>query len=177
MRRYLIIPVIAAALAGCASAAVPMSARTVSVQAPYRAVPRRAEPYITPAPRTFSVLSHYDCAQLEALWVDAGGSPRYALSAAQVATAESGGDPYAVSPTDDFGLWQVNGSWGPVLATENPQGNARAAVYISHDGTDWAPWTTWRDGESGRECLLQYCYRLGGCTVTCGGCKGDKVMT
>lgn len=88
----------------------------------------------------------FGCAGLEALWDAAGGDAADAFTAAEIAMAESGGNPKAVSPTDDFGLWQVNGSHGPALATLSPSGNARAAVLISGDGTDWSPWTTYREG-------------------------------
>jgi hypothetical protein len=93
----------------------------------------------------------YDCAGLEELWGAAGGNPAAAFTAAEIAMAESGGNPDAVSPTDDYGLWQVNGSHGP-LATLNPQANARAAVQISGDGTNWSPWTTFETGAYAGRC-------------------------
>lgn len=86
------------------------------------------------------------CAGLEALWREAGGPAWAEETAASVAMAESGGRQYAVSPTDDFGYWQINGSHGPALATFNAYGNARAAVLISDDGTNWSPWTTFISG-------------------------------
>lgn len=88
----------------------------------------------------------FGCRSLEALWDSAGGNPAEAFTAAEIAEAESGGDADAVSPTDDFGLFQINASHGSALATLNPSGNARAAVLISDDGTDWSPWTTYRTG-------------------------------
>lgn len=93
----------------------------------------------------------YSCSGLEQLWLAAGGNPADAVVAASVAMAESGGNPGAVSPTDDFGLWQINGSHG-VLATLNPLGNAEAAVSISGDGTDWSPWTTFTSGAYAGRC-------------------------
>jgi Lysozyme like domain/LysM domain len=92
------------------------------------------------------------CGGLEGLWEDAGGSAGEAEVAASVAMAESGGDQYALSPTDDYGYWQINGSWGPALATFNAEGNARAAVRISADGTDWDPWTTYTDDAYAGRC-------------------------
>jgi len=86
------------------------------------------------------------CAGLEALWREAGGPAWAEVTAASVAMAESGGRQYAVSPTDDFGYWQINGSHGPALATFNAYGNARAAVLISDGGTNWSPWTTFTSG-------------------------------
>jgi LysM repeat protein len=82
------------------------------------------------------------CSGLEALWEDAGGSHAAAFMAAEIAMAESGGRQYALSPTDDYGYWQINGSHGPAMATFDAYGNARAAIAISGDGTDWEPWTT-----------------------------------
>src|SRR5262249_27820723 len=52
------------------------------------------------------------CSGLEALWEAAGGSHSEAFMAAEIAMAESGGRQYAVSPTNDYGYWQINGSHG-----------------------------------------------------------------
>jgi len=86
------------------------------------------------------------CSGLEALWEAAGGSHAEAFIAAEIAMAESGGQQYAVSPTNDYGYWQINGSHGPALATFNPIGNARAAIIISSNGSNWDPWTTYTSG-------------------------------
>jgi LysM repeat protein len=85
------------------------------------------------------------CSGLEALWEAAGGSHAEAFMAAEIAMAESGGQQYAVSPTNDYGYWQINGSHG-ALATFNPIGNANAAIIISNDGSNWDPWTTYVTG-------------------------------
>jgi LysM repeat protein len=87
------------------------------------------------------------CSGLEELWQDAGGSEGEAVMAASIAMAESAGNQYALSPTDDVGYWQINyPSWGPSLATYNALGNAKAAVQISANGTNWSPWTTYTSG-------------------------------
>jgi hypothetical protein len=111
-----------------------------------------AATYRTRAPRPHKTAKvpveargHYSCAALERLWDAAGGSPRASFIAAEIATAESGGNPRAISPTDDFGLWQINGSHG-ALATLSPWGNAKAAIIISGNGTNWHPWTTYNTG-------------------------------
>jgi LysM repeat protein len=93
----------------------------------------------------------YACSNLESLWDQAGGSPAHALMAAEIARAESGGNPNAISPTDDFGLWQINASNGS-LATLNTYQNARSAIILSHDGTNWNPWTTYRTGAYYGQC-------------------------
>jgi len=92
------------------------------------------------------------CSGLETLWEDAGGSHAGAFMAAEIAMAESGGNQYALSPTNDYGYWQINGSHGPAEATFNPIGNAEAAIAISGNGSDWYPWTTYVTGAYGGRC-------------------------
>ena len=91
------------------------------------------------------------CSGLEQLWDDAGGNPSDAFMAAEIAMAESGGNQYALSPTEDYGYWQINISNGS-LATFNAYGNARSAIIISDDGTNWGPWTTYREGLYAGKC-------------------------
>jgi LysM repeat protein len=86
------------------------------------------------------------CSGLEALWEAAGGSKGEAFIAAEIAMAESGGRQFAHSPTNDFGYWQINGGHGPAMATYDPLGNARAAIAISSNGSNWLPWTTYTSG-------------------------------
>jgi LysM repeat protein len=86
------------------------------------------------------------CTGLETLWEAAGGSHSEAFMAAEIAMAESGGRQYALSPTNDYGYWQINGSHGPAEATFNPMGNAKAAIAISDNGSDWDAWTTYTSG-------------------------------
>jgi LysM repeat protein len=85
------------------------------------------------------------CSGLEDLWRSAGGNPADAFMAAEIAMAESGGNQYALSPTDDRGYWQINVSNG-ALSTYDAYGNARAAITISDDGSNWDAWTTYRTG-------------------------------
>ena len=92
------------------------------------------------------------CSGLEALWEAAGGSHSAAFMAAEIAMAESGGNQYALSPTDDYGYWQINASHGPAEATFNPIGNAKAAIAISYDGTNWDAWTTYTSGAYAGRC-------------------------
>jgi LysM repeat protein len=91
------------------------------------------------------------CSGLEQLWEDAGGTPSQAFMAAEIAMAESSGNQYAVSPTDDYGYWQINAVHGS-MATFNPIGNAEAAVSISADGSNWTPWTTYTSGAYEGKC-------------------------
>jgi hypothetical protein len=105
-------------------------------------------------------------AQLEQLWIAAGGNPNEADTAAAIAQAESGGCQYAkAGPTDDrpvkectyrqttlensYGLWQINRDAHPDFTAAElytPAGNAAAAVTIAQAGVDFGPWTTFTDG-------------------------------
>jgi LysM repeat protein len=93
----------------------------------------------------------YSCSGLESLWEQAGGSAGEAMMAASIAMAESGGNPNAISPTNDYGLWQINGSHG-AQATLNPLGNAKAAVSISGNGSNRGAWTTYTSGAYSGRC-------------------------
>jgi LysM repeat protein len=91
------------------------------------------------------------CSGLESLWKAAGGSSSKAFVAAEIAMAESGGNQYAHSPTNDYGYWQINGVHGS-MATYNAIGNAKAAIAISDNGRDWSPWTTYTSGAYRGKC-------------------------
>jgi LysM repeat protein len=108
---------------------------------------RHAKPQPTVLTSSAKKLSgNLSCSGLEALWMAAGGRKSEAFMAAEIAMAESGGQQYAHSPTNDFGYWQINGGHGPAMATYNPIGNAKAAIAISSNGTNWRPWTTYVTG-------------------------------
>lgn len=113
-------------------------------------VPTRTARSVTTTPPPAH--THYTCSELEQLWISQGGNPSAAFTAAEVAMAESGGNASAISPTDDVGLWQVNRpSWGASASTD-PVVNARAAIAISHNGTNWTPWTTYTSGAYAGRC-------------------------
>ena len=86
-----------------------------------------------------------DCPGLEELWEQAGGSGAEAVTAASIAMAESGGQQFATGAVGERGYWQINPDHGS-LSTYDPLGNAKAAVIISGDGTNWTPWTTFTSG-------------------------------
>jgi hypothetical protein len=89
------------------------------------------------------------CSGLEQLWDSAGGNPADAFIAAEIAMAESGGNQYATDHdadgSVDEGYWQINTSNG-ALATYDAYGNARSAITLSGDGSDWSPWVTYQTG-------------------------------
>jgi LysM repeat protein len=102
--------------------------------------PRHARPAAFRAPS--GTLS---CAGLEELWEQAGGSHAQAVMAASIAMAESSGEQFATGPAGERGYWQIHPDHGP-LSTYDPLGNAKAAVTISANGTNWTPWTTFVSG-------------------------------
>lgn len=85
----------------------------------------------------------YQPSQLQSLWIQAGGAPSAAPMAAAVALAESGGNPApngnGPNATNDWGLWQIHDG-GPAML--DPLANARRAVAMSANGTNWRPWCT-----------------------------------
>ncbi|HEX4829954.1 MAG TPA: LysM peptidoglycan-binding domain-containing protein [Trebonia sp.] len=111
----------------------------------------RPKPPAPPAPPSVAHLAHYSCSSLETLWKSAGGNAADAFMAAEIAMAESGGNPNAHSPTNDYGLWQINGVHG-AMATYDPVRNAKAAISISGDGSNWRPWTTYTSGAYRGKC-------------------------
>lgn len=107
----------------------------------------------------------YTLQDLEQLWVNAGGNPQAAPTAAAIAEAESSGGQTSTNVntngTTDYGLWQINsahfvenpGVYNPSQLTADPTYNANAAIMLS-GGTkahpNWSPWSTWySDPETG----------------------------
>ena len=115
------------------------------------AVQGNAQPQVQPQSQSGPGGGTLGCSGLEQLWDAAGGNPQHAFMAAEIAMAESGGSQYALSPTDDYGYWQINASNG-ALATFSPMGNARAAIDLSGDGTNWGAWTTYTSGAYAGRC-------------------------
>lgn len=102
----------------------------------------------------------YSYAQLEGLWINAGGPAAVAPVAAAIAEAESGGNPLAAYPsttvapgagsnTDATGLWQILGvpaGFTPAQLTD-PAANAQMAVAkYQQAGNSFTPWETYTNG-------------------------------
>lgn len=96
-------------------------------------------------------------AELEGLWIAAGGAPEMAEVMAAIALAESGGNPNALNPTDNngtqtsWGLWQIsNGTHNePVPNILDPFVNAQQAVAkVASQGLH--AWGTYDSGVFGR---------------------------
>jgi Lysozyme like domain len=96
----------------------------------------------------------YTYAQLQGLWINAGGSKSLAPLAAAIAMAESGGCSAAVNPTDNngtqtsWGLWQIsNGTHSqPVPGILSPATNAQQAVAKYTAAGGFSPWGTYDSG-------------------------------
>ncbi len=93
-------------------------------------------------------------AQLEGVWINAGGPANLAPLAAAIAEAESGGRPGAVNPNDNngtqtsWGIWQIsNGTHSSVSPRWNvPLVNGRLAVAKWKAAGGFSPWGTYDSG-------------------------------
>ena len=98
--------------------------------------------------------TQYDFAQLEGLWINAGGSRATAPIAAAIALAESGGCSAAVNPDDNngtqtsWGIWQVSdGTHNQPPGILSPAANALAAVTKWQEaGQSFRDWGTFTSG-------------------------------
>jgi len=124
---------------------VPYGASSSSTSTAHKPRHAKANPPATTLTTSAVPSGTLGCTGLERLWEEAGGSSGEARMAASIAMAESGGNQYAHSPTNDYGYWQINGVWGS-MATYDALGNAKAAIHISGNGTNWSPWTTYTSG-------------------------------
>jgi hypothetical protein len=107
-------------------------------------------------------MSNYTLAQLQALSASVG-FPDPALAAA-VAMAESGGKPDAYNTEGSYGLWQIDIVYHKQFAANpsvlfDPVTNAKAALAISSNGTNWTPWTTFRCPCNITPCVGTPCYK------------------
>jgi hypothetical protein len=91
----------------------------------------------------------YSNAQLQQLWIQAGGDPKVAPTAAAIAQAESGGHPGVVNGIGATGLWQIYGNPFPGNA-KDPLTNAKMAVAkYKGAGNKFTPWTTYTGADTG----------------------------
>lgn len=90
---------------------------------------------------------NYTFAQLEALWINAGGSPAMAPVMAAIAEAESSGNPTAENPSGATGLWQILGAVNPADQPDltNPTVNAKEAV-LKYKSQGLDAWVTYTSG-------------------------------
>lgn len=88
-------------------------------------------------------MTTYSYAQLEGLWLNAGGSATIAPVMAAIALAESGGRSDAKNPSGATGLWQILGNPFPGNALD-PATNAKMAVakYKSQGLKAWTAYTS-----------------------------------
>ncbi|HUY49818.1 MAG TPA: transglycosylase SLT domain-containing protein [Streptosporangiaceae bacterium] len=116
-------------------------------------------------------MATYSYAQLEGLWIQAGGSKSLAPLMAAIALAESSGNPGAHNASGASGLWQILGAptgWTGSTDWYNPQVNARAAV-AKYREQGLAAWEAYTNGAYKQ-------YLKGGVTATVpGGTPGKQI--
>jgi hypothetical protein len=106
-----------------------------------------------PAPGKPTPTKDLTYGEAENTWIQAGGNPQAASMAAAVADASSGFDPNITRTNPDgtqsVGLWLIPKNGQPPGSTD-PVANARAAIQLSGNGTDWSQWcVTWSDNNCG----------------------------
>jgi hypothetical protein len=89
----------------------------------------------------------YSYGQLEALWIQAGGSQALAPLMAAIAEAESSGNPTAENPSGATGLWQILGAVNPADQPNltDPTVNAKEAV-LKYQSQGLGAWVTYTSG-------------------------------
>jgi hypothetical protein len=101
-----------------------------------------------PAGTAPPVSGTYSLLELQTLWISQGGSGQTAFEAANVAMAESGGQPAVTSANPDgginVGLWQLDtkgvGAGYTIEQLQDPATNARITVMHTANGTNWSEW-------------------------------------
>jgi hypothetical protein len=92
-------------------------------------------------------MTTYSYAQLEGLWIKAGGPKSLAPLMAAIAEAESGGNSNAYNASGATGLWQILGAVNPADQPNlrDPAVNAREAV-LKYKSQGLDAWTTYTSG-------------------------------
>lgn len=105
---------------------------------------------VIPAPGTIrgGQVVHYNAAQLETLWIQAGGPIAAAPEAAAIALAESNGNVHAHNASGASGLWQILGAPPGVSGNVfDPATNAKMAVAkYKQASNSFTPWATFTSG-------------------------------
>lgn len=134
--------------------------------------------------------------QIQSLWIQNGGAPGWAPLAAAIAIAESGGKSVALNntpATGDYsvGLWQINyfgnlansrtASYGtPAELQADPNLQAKAAIALSGNGTNWGPWKTdaaWNAWEKAGAPAQPSAATVASWGVSLGGAGGGTAAT
>ena len=92
-------------------------------------------------------MTQYSYAQLEDLWIGAGGKSSMAPLMAAIAEAESSGNSEAYNASGATGLWQILGAVNSSDqgSLTNPQVNAKEAV-LKYNSQGLGAWTTYTSG-------------------------------
>ena len=98
---------------------------------------------LPPAPQIVTSAANL-CASYVPMFAQYGWNTDVAMA---ICSAESRGNPNAVSPTDDYGLMQINHGleiYGSAIY--DPAFNIKIAYTIKYLGNGWLPWTTYTSG-------------------------------
>lgn len=92
-------------------------------------------------------MTQYSYAQLEQLWINAGGPRALAPTMAAIAEAESSGNSNAYNASGASGLWQILGAVNPADQSQlfNPTVNAHEAV-LKYRSQGLGAWVTYTSG-------------------------------
>lgn len=92
-------------------------------------------------------MTTYSYAQLEELWIQAGGAKPLAPLMAAIAMAESEGNDHAYNPSGASGLWQILGAVNSADQPHlfDPRVNAREAV-LKYTTQGLGAWVTYTSG-------------------------------
>jgi hypothetical protein len=102
-----------------------------------------------PAGTAPAVAGTYSLMELQTLWMSQGGSSQTAFEAANVAMAESGGNPLGPPSANpdggtNVGLWQLDtrgvGAGYTIEQLQDPATNARITIMHTANGTNWSEW-------------------------------------
>ena len=129
----------AAAAAAAASASASASAAAASTSAATSAAPAPTPTANAPPPASSSYGSVLSYAQLEQIWVQAGGPAAAEATAATIAECESGGNTHAYNASGASGLWQILGVPFPGDPFDALT-NARMAVAKYNGAGGFSPW-------------------------------------
>jgi hypothetical protein len=125
----------------------PIAQSSVQPGAPGGAPPVSTAPSSTTPAVSGGTFTH---AQLMTLWTANGGNPGAAQNAACHAIQESSGQSWVTSANPDggtnTGLWQLDtkgkGAGYSIAQLQNPDLNARVAIFGSNNGSNWSAWST-----------------------------------
>lgn len=96
-------------------------------------------------PQPIVITASYRCSSYSGLFEQYNWN---VATAEAICQAESQGNPNAESPTDDYGLMQINHGYEIYgSAIYNPAFNIKIAYTVKYLSNGWLPWTTYTSGK------------------------------